>query len=156
MLYRLAHRAHLKGHRIRAGLWYRCAYLWCGAEISPGAKIGGGLRLPHPQGVVIGGEVEIGVMVTIGQHATLGGNLGKRDESGRIYPRIGDRCLIFAGAVVAGPIDVGHDTIIGANSVITKSVPSHVVVGGVPGKVLRAWPSGKDSQAGSTGSGEGA
>lgn len=44
---------------------------------------------------------------------------------------IGDKVAILAG------VHIGDGVIIGANSVVTKDVPSNCVVGGIPAKVLR-------------------
>ena len=44
-----------------------------GADIPLGCRIGGGLLLPHPNGVVIHDDVVIGP-VTIGDHALIGAN----------------------------------------------------------------------------------
>jgi serine O-acetyltransferase len=38
---------------------------------------------------------------------------------------------------VLGNIEIGNDSRIGANAVVTKSVPDHSVVVGVPGQVIR-------------------
>jgi serine O-acetyltransferase len=43
---------------------------------------------------------------------------------------------IGAGAKVLGPITVGHDSRIGANSVVVRPVPPDSVVVGVPGQVV--------------------
>lgn len=43
---------------------------------------------------------------------------------------IGDRVMIHSGAVIGGPVTIGNDVIIGANSVITKNVPSNTIVFG--------------------------
>jgi len=137
LLYRLAHKARRGGHRIVARLLSDWMFRSCGAVISPTARIDGGLLLPHPQGVIIGSEVQIGKMVCIGQHTTLGGNFGKTDAEGRWFPRVGDWCWICAGAVVAGPVTVGEHAIVGANSVAVRDVPPYAVVGGVPAKVIQ-------------------
>lgn len=44
---------------------------------------------------------------------------------------IGENCVILPG------VTIGHNSIIGANSVVTKNIPPFSVVGGIPGKVLR-------------------
>lgn len=36
-----------------------------------------------------------------------------------------------------GPIRIGHDSVIGANAVVTQDVPPHSLVAGIPGRVLR-------------------
>ncbi len=45
--------------------------------------------------------------------------------------RIGDRVIILAG------VHVGEGTIIGAGSVVTKNIPSYVMVAGIPAKVIK-------------------
>lgn len=137
LLYRLAYRLRLKGWKRLAGFLCCWAFRSCHTQISPAARIAGGLRLPHPQGVIIGSSVEIDCMVTIGQHVTLGGNFDRHDETGRGMPRIGNGVVICAGSVVAGPVDVGPRTIIGANSVVIRSLPPDSVAGGAPARVLR-------------------
>lgn len=136
LLYRLAYRLRRRGWRFLARLLNSWSFRSCHAEISSTARIAGGLRLPHPQGVIIGSHVAIGRMVTIGQNVTIGGNFGRRDVNDRAMPRIGDEVIICAGSVVGGPIDIGARTIIGANSVVTRSLPGAVVAGGIPIQVL--------------------
>ena len=65
---------------------------------------------------------------------TLGGNSLER---GKRHPTVGDRVTIGAGAKILGPIEVGHDSRIGANAVVVKPVPPDSVVVGVPGQVIR-------------------
>lgn len=134
---RLMHRAHLRRWRAAVVVLRTLLLRQCGAEIRPSAVIEPGLRLPHPIGIVIGAGVEIASMVSIGQHVTLGANFTRRDSTGRMYPRIGKGCWVCPGAVVAGPVDVGEMAIVGANAVVTRSVPPHTVVVGSPAVVLR-------------------
>jgi len=61
---------------------------------------------------------------------------------GRI--RIEKNCWLGYGVAVicnAGQLVIGHNSVIGANSVITKSVPSCSVVAGNPAKVLKTYDS---------------
>jgi serine O-acetyltransferase len=106
-------------------------------EISLKAQIGGGLRMPHPLGIVIGGGCVIDRFVIVGQNVTIGANFTKVDSAGRRYPRIGCYSWIGAGAVIAGPIDVGSRAVVGANSVVTQSVPEDAVVAGIPAEVIK-------------------
>ncbi|MDP5338935.1 MAG: gamma carbonic anhydrase family protein [Nodularia sp. (in: cyanobacteria)] len=46
-------------------------------------------------------------------------------------------CLIGIGAIILDGVRVGHGSIIGAGSVVTKNIPPQSLVVGVPGKVLR-------------------
>jgi serine O-acetyltransferase len=64
------------------------------------------------------------------------GNTGYEDAFGA--PRLGNRVQIGAGAKILGRISVGNDVIIGANAVVTRDVPDHAVVGGVPARPLSA------------------
>lgn len=103
-------------------------------EIHPGAQIGKGVFIDHGSGVVIGETAIVGDDVTIYQGVTLGGT---SLEQVKRHPTIGDRVIIGSGAKVLGDITVGSDSRIGANAVLTKSVPDHSVVVGVPGQVIR-------------------
>ena len=105
-----------------------------GIDIHPAAKIAGGVFIDHGVGVVIGETVEIGTNVLIYQGVTLGGT-GK--DTGKRHPTIQDNVMISAGAKVLGPIVVGHDSKIGAGSVVLKDVPPNSTVVGVPGRVVK-------------------
>lgn len=50
---------------------------------------------------------------------------------------IGDRCWIGDGVFIREGVTLGEDVIVGANSVVTKSFPKKVIIGGVPAKVLK-------------------
>lgn len=101
--------------------------------ISPRSRIGAGLYLPHPLGIVIHGDCVIGQNCVVSQNVTLGETKrGPRKGT----PVIGDRVYIAPGAVVIGGIHIGNDVAIGANCVVTRDVPPNSVVAGVPGKIL--------------------
>jgi serine O-acetyltransferase len=141
------------GHRISHWLWNRGAKvaaravgeltrILTGVEIHPGAILGTRLFIDHATGVVIGETAEVGDDVTIFHGVTLGGT-GR--DTGKRHPTIGDRVIIGAGAKILGPIKVGDDSRIGANSVVVKEVPSSSVVVGVPGQIIsRAKPGSPD------------
>lgn len=52
-------------------------------------------------------------------------------------PSIGSNVRIYSGAKIFGNITIGDDVIIGANTVVNKDIPSHSVVVGVPGKIIK-------------------
>ena len=83
-------------------------------------------------GIVIHPRVLIGNNVTIGQHVTIGGSMGKYG-----VPIIGDNVFISTGAKILGEIGIKNNVVVGANSVVTKSVPNNTVVGGVPAIKIR-------------------
>jgi acetyltransferase-like isoleucine patch superfamily enzyme len=50
---------------------------------------------------------------------------------------IGDDVWIGSGAVITDGVRIGNGSVIAAGSVVTKDVPPHTVVGGVPAKAIR-------------------
>ncbi|NPE09455.1 MAG: serine O-acetyltransferase [Asgard group archaeon] len=104
-----------------------------GIDIHPGAKIGSDFFIDHGKGVVIGETAEIGDNVTIYQGVSLGGVSLERKKR---HPTIGNNVVIGAGAKILGPIIVGDNVKIGANSVVINDIPPNSVVVGVPGRVV--------------------
>ncbi len=132
-------------HRISHWLWnHRLKLLarllshlsrWLtGIEIHPGAKIGRRFFIDHGMGVVIGETTEIGDDVTIYHQVTLGGTSTKK---GKRHPTIGNNVVIGAGAKILGPVKIGDNCKIGANSVVIKDVPPNSTVVGIPGRVVK-------------------
>ncbi len=106
-----------------------------GLEIHPGAEIGKGFFVDHGMGVVIGETAEIGRNCVLFHNVTLGGT-GK--HVGKRHPTIGDNVLIGTGAVLLGPIRVGDNVNIGANSfVLMRDIPANCTVGGTPARITR-------------------
>ena len=112
-----------------------------GIEIHPAVKIGKNIFIDHGMGVVIGETTIIGDNVSIYQGVTLGGT---KWEKKKRHPTINDNVIIGAGAKVLGPISVGKNSKIGANSVVTRNVPSNSTVIGIPARVIDN-PSGDGS-----------
>lgn len=102
-----------------------------GIEIHPGAQIGKKLFIDHGMGVVIGETATIGDNCTIYHNSTLGGT-GK--DKNKRHPDLGNNVMVGAGAKVLGPIKIGDNVKIGANSVVLKNVPDNVTVVGIPRK----------------------
>ena len=80
-------------------------------------------------GVVIGETSEIGDDVMLYHGVTLGGTSHARVKR---HPTLGDNVLVGAGAKILGPIHVGSNVKVGANSVVVKDVPTGAVATGVP------------------------
>ncbi len=102
-------------------------------DIHPGATIGRNFFIDHGF-VVIGETAEIGDNVTIYQGATLGGTNPTNGEGGKRHPTISDNVIISLGAAILGPITVGANARIGANSVVTKDVPEGATMVGIPAR----------------------
>lgn len=94
-----------------------------GADIPLNSCIGGGLLIPHPNGIVIHPAATIGANCLIFQQVTI----GTTHKSTR-PPKIGDHVDIGAGAKILGNISIGSNVKIGANAVVTKSVPDNTTV----------------------------
>lgn len=99
--------------------------------ISPQAKIGKNLHIPHPLNIVIGKDVIIGDNFTIYQDVTIGQNNDK-------FPTIGNNVTAYAGAKIIGNIKIGNNVEIGANAVVTHDIPDNSVVAGVPARIIKA------------------
>lgn len=90
-----------------------------GADIPLNCRIGGGLLIPHPNGIVIHPQATIGTNCLIFQQVTI----GARGQEG--LPVIGGHVDVGAGAKILGNLTIGDHAQIGANAVVTKSVPAH-------------------------------
>ena len=112
--------------------------IFTGIEIHPAAKIGSNFFMDHGLGVVIGETAKIGENVTIYQGVTLGGIMPSVEtdlqRNQKRHPTIGNNVIIGSGAQILGPINVGDNARIGANSVVSKDVPKDVTVAGVPAR----------------------
>ncbi|MBE6071538.1 MAG: serine O-acetyltransferase [Clostridium butyricum] len=131
LAYRLTHFLYKHKLFFLARLISQLSRFFTGIEIHPGAKIGKGLFIDHGMGVVIGETAEVGDNVTIYHGVTLGGT-GK--HKGKRHPTIGDNVLIGTGAKILGPITVGNNAKIGANSVVLHNVPEGATAVGIRAK----------------------
>jgi len=131
-------------HRIAHWFWTHRMYFigrfmshmgrfFTGIEIHPGAKIGKRFFIDHGMGVVVGETAEIGDNVTLYHGVTLGGTTWQKIKR---HPTIGNNVVIGSGAKVLGPVTIGDNTKIGANSVVVDDVPPNSIVAGIPGKVV--------------------
>ena len=141
----------LRNIRSVARLIMQIARFLTGIEIHPGAKIGDGFFMDHAMGIVIGETAEIGDNVTIYHGVTLGGIMPafKSDEQRGIkrHPTLEDGVIIGSGAQILGPITIGANARVGANSVVLKSVSKGMSVVGVPAHEVGKNKLSKDFQA---------
>ena len=108
--------------------------------------------------VIIGDHTRIGLHntiigpVTIGNHVNLAQSItvtalnhnfeetNKRiDEQGvsTTPVTIGDDVWIGANAVILPGVHIGNHCVVAAGAVVTKDVPAHSLVGGVPAKIIK-------------------
>ena len=115
-------------------------WFW-GIHLPYTVKVGRRVRIWYHGGIVLGARA-IGDEVHIRQNTTMG-LLSRDDELAK--PTIEARVDIGAGACILGQVTVGHDTVIGANSVVVKDVPPHSTVFGIPARPVNLTRSGPGS-----------
>jgi len=88
----------------------------------------------YPQGIHIGRNTLIASNVTILSH----------DHCKRVNNQpllldtiIGERCFIAVGSTILPGVNIGNEVIVGAGAVVTKNVPSNVIVAGNPARIIR-------------------
>jgi serine O-acetyltransferase len=137
MLYRVGNAVHRRGWRRTAKMIDRFNYLITRCSIPSTCTIGegtvvgyGGLVLVVHSNAIVGKRCVLGQAVTIGAREAFVGAVSNP------VPRIGDDVYIAAGAKVLGDIEIGSNSIIGANAVVLQSFPPHSVIAGIPARAV--------------------
>ncbi len=121
-------------------LLYRLLVEWTlGVELPYNTVVGSGLRIYHGQALVVHKNVQLGRNCVLRQSTTIG-NAG----TGSICPVIGNNVNIGANVCIIGPVHIGDNVVIGAGSVVTKSIPTGCTVVGNPARILRRHPAPTD------------
>lgn len=130
---RAQQRLHARGHVKLPFLLRSIANVVWAVDLVPGMRVGPGLYMPHPMGIVIGGRrFRVGAQVTILQGATA----GAREPGGREhgFATICDGAVISANAVLLDDVTVGRNALVGANTVVVKDVDENAIVLGIPAR----------------------
>lgn len=122
--YRIAYVMHQSG----SNFWRRRAKLLnerisrrYGVEIMLGARVGEGLWIGHPVGIVISGYSTIGRNFRVWQNCTV----GIKGGDGQKNITIGDNVRLAAHSCIIGDnVSIGDDVTFGAMSFVNKDVPS--------------------------------
>ena len=95
------------------------------ARISYGAK----LDKTNPRGINIGSESYIASGAIIFSHDF--------STSKKLNTFIGSKCFIGANAIIMPGVRINDEVVIGSGSVVTKNIPSNVIVAGNPSKIIK-------------------
>lgn len=129
-VYRLAHELYKLKVPFLPRIMTEYAHSKTGIDIHPGATIGRNFFIDHGTGVVIGETTVIGDNVKIYQGVTLGAICVNKEMANlKRHPTIEDNVIIYSGtSILGGETVVGHDSVIGGNVWLTKSVAPYSVV----------------------------
>ncbi len=145
--HRVAHVLHGLGVPLLPRIMQEMSHSRTGIDIHPAATIGESFFIDHGGGVVVGETSVIGRGVRIYQGVTLGAKSFETDERGRIvrtgakrHPTLGDRVIVYAGAVIlGGDTVIGDDCVVGGSVFVTESIPAgHMVRQRQPELVVRS------------------
>lgn len=129
-IYRVAHALIALDVPLLPRMLTEHAHTLTGIDIHPKAQIGKSFFIDHGTGIVIGETTHIGNNVKIYQGVTLGAlSVSKSLAEIKRHPTIEDNVVIYANAtILGGETTVGHDSIIGGNCWLTKSVEPYSMV----------------------------
>jgi serine O-acetyltransferase len=147
ILFRLLHhlvnrvRPRLLGKLLAVPVYiaYRILGVLIGIQLDHSSHIGPGIFINHFGGIIIA-PVRIGENCDIFHGVTLGHSTRRHagELSAADTPTLGNRVWIGPGAVVAGPVVIGDDASVAANSLVTRDVPPRGLAMGVPAQVVSA------------------
>lgn len=103
---------------------YKLVQIITGISLPCEVNIGRNFIIDHFGGIVINGYTEFGDNCRI----RTGVVIGIKHVGETRAPKIGNNVDIGAGAKILGDITIGDNVLIGANTVVTKNVPSNSVV----------------------------
>jgi serine O-acetyltransferase len=141
LLFRLSTFFHRVGLRPLSRAAFFANVVLFGVDLAPTAEVGPGLALPHPVGVAFS-DVRLGRRVRLMGGVRLGGG-GFADGQRDGFPTIGDEAWVFDGAKIFGPVAVGSRSVVGTNSVVTRSLPEGCIAVGNPARVVGFREGGK-------------
>lgn len=149
---------YIKGHKYitynsfysHAGLRLECWDEYCNERFTPSIIIGENVCFNYRchigaiDKIVIGNNVLIGSNVLITDHShgyNDGRDIGISPADRRLVSKgpviIEDDVWIGENVCILPNVTVGHHSVIGANSVVTKNIPPYSIVAGNPVKIIK-------------------
>jgi serine O-acetyltransferase len=113
--------------------WQKSIEIITGISIPSSAQIGHSFYIAHFGGIIINSNSVIGNNCNISQGVTIGVS-GLNEKRG--VPIIGNNVYIGANSVIAGKIIIEDNVMIGACSLVNKSIKKNSIVLGVPAIVI--------------------
>jgi len=116
-----------------------------GVYIGNAVKIGANCKVQNNAMIYEPAEIKDGVFIGPGviltndhnQRAiTRQGTVKKADEWEMVGVTVEDGAAIGAGAICVAPVNIGEWAVVAAGAVVTKNVPNHSLVGGIPARHL--------------------
>lgn len=132
------------------------AVVECGEEsYSPAIKFGKGFYASERLHVSAINRVEVGdnclfgscVYISDHNHGAYNGEAQSNPSEPPVMRKlvshgpvvIGSNVWIGDNVTIVGPVRIGDGVVVGANSVVTRDVPDHVIVAGVPAKMVKQF-----------------
>jgi len=99
-------------------------------SIDHSADIGPGLLIPHSGSIRVHGDTKIGADCALHHICTIGAGA---QTAGAV---IGDHVWIGCHSSIIGPVTIGDNATVGANSLVITNVPAGATVIGVPARAM--------------------
>lgn len=107
---------------------FKIIQILTGIELPCEASVGRRFVIDHFGGIIVSGYASFGDDCRIRNGVVIG--LRRIEE--KFAPKIGNNVDIGTGAKLLGPIVIGDNTVIGANSVVLCDVPANSIAVGIP------------------------
>lgn len=134
----------------RPGLKLRAYTSFAGVEHNPSVFIGNGVHLAADCTINATHRIEIHDNAALGAGSKVMDHMhglpGFEDLQTLILDRIltsrggviiHENAMIGAGVVILPGVEIGKNSVVGSNSVVTKSIPANCIAAGVPARVLK-------------------
>ncbi len=141
-----------KGCNIKSGGWIMCVKSYSSVKFSPRINIGDGSSIGHRAHIIACLTMSIGKNVLIADNVYITDNLhGYEDISKSIDKQdlstpgpviIEDEVWLGENVCILPNVTIGRHSVVGSNSVVTKSIPEYSVAVGVPAKVIKRYNHG--------------
>lgn len=98
--------------------------------------LGKGVYLPHYGTIIVNQKAKVGAFSVLNVDVVIGRHPTSRDK----VPIIGDYVYLAPGVKIFGDIHVGNHCVVGANSVVTKSLEENMLCMGIPAQQIQVVP----------------